>query len=64
MDDNLPRKNIDAAHLLASEDLEPLSQEELGTRIALLQSEIVRVEARKQAAGLHRASANALFKKG
>ncbi len=63
LDDDLPRKSMDAAHMLAAEDLDPLSQEELDVRIALLKAEIVRVEARKQAAGAHRANADALFRK-
>ncbi len=63
MDDDLPRKISDAAHSLAGEDLDPLSQEELDERVELLKAEIARVEARKEAAGLHRASAEALFKK-
>ncbi len=63
LDDDLPRKSMDAAHMLAKQDLDPLSQEELDVRIALLKTEITRVEAHKKAAGAHRASADALFRK-
>ena len=63
MDDEGPKRRDDAASSLAKEDIDVLSQHELDARIALLKTEIVRCEARKQVAGVHRASADALFRK-
>ncbi len=63
MDDDLPRPKGDAAGLLAGEDLGPYSQEELATRIALLEAEITRVKAHRDAAASHRQAADALFGK-
>lgn len=62
-DDLLPRRPGDIAHKLSSEDLDPLSVEELAERIALLRSEIIRCEKRMISAKSHRASADALFRK-
>lgn len=53
----------DPASLLARQDLDPLSIEELTERIALLETEIVRTRARISQAVNHRASAEALFRK-
>ncbi|MEM6907597.1 MAG: DUF1192 family protein [Pseudomonadota bacterium] len=53
----------DAASKLASEDLGPYSQEELGERIALLEAELARVRAHRDKASAHRAAADALFGK-
>lgn len=61
MDDDLPRRAADAASLLASESLDPLSQDELAARIALCEAEIARVRAHRAAAAAHRAAADALF---
>ena len=47
MDDDLPRPRGDAASLLAKEDLSPYSQDELAERIALLETEIARVESHR-----------------
>ena len=63
MDEDLLRKGGDAAHQLALEDIDTLSQHELDARIALLKAEIARCEIRRNTAGQHRASADALFRK-
>lgn len=60
-DFDLLRPKGDAASLLAKEDLAPYSQEELDTRIALLEAEILRVKAHQTKAAAHRAAADALF---
>lgn len=60
-DDASPRPRGDAASLLATEDLGPYSQDELKARIALLESEIVRVEKHRLSAAAHRDAADALF---
>ncbi len=61
--DDLPRPKGDAASKLAAEDLAPYSQDELGERIALLETEITRVKAHRERAATHRAAADQLFKK-
>lgn len=61
--DDLPRPKGDAASKLAAEDLSPYSQDELDERIALLRTEIARVEAHRDKASAHRAAADALFGK-
>lgn len=48
---------------LVREDLDPLSVAELGERIAVLQAEIRRTEAKRDAAAALRASADQLFRK-
>ena len=60
--DDLPRAKGDAASQLAGEDLAPYSQDELEERVALLKTEIERVEAHMGRAAKHRAAADALFK--
>ena len=59
--DESPRPRGDAASLLATEDLGPYSEDELETRIALLEAEIVRVEKHRLSAAAHRDAAEALF---
>lgn len=61
--DDLPRPRGDAASKLASEELAPYSQDELGERIELLRAEIARVEAHRDRASAHRSAADALFRK-
>lgn len=63
MDDDLPRPKGDAASLLAAEDLSPYSVDELNDRIALLKTEIARVEDHRDKSTAHRAAADALFGK-
>ncbi|MBX3563796.1 MAG: DUF1192 domain-containing protein [Sphingomonas sp.] len=62
-DENLPRRKDDAAAMLAKQDLDPFSVEELAERIELLEAEIARTKAKMQRAVNHRASADALFKR-
>ena len=59
-----PRPKGDAASRLATEDLAPYSQAELGERIAQLETEIARVIAHRDKAAAHRAAADALFANG
>jgi len=60
-EDDRPRARGDAAGMLAKEDLDPYSQDELGERIALLEAEIERVRAHRDKAASHRSAADALF---
>lgn len=60
-DEDRPRPKGDAASKLAGEDLAPYSQDELTTRIDLLEREIARVEKHRSAAAAHRDAADALF---
>lgn len=60
-DEERPSLPGDAASLLASEDLDPYSQDELAARIILLETEIARVRAHREKASAHRAAADALF---
>lgn len=62
-DEALPRLKGDAASRLAAEDLSPYSQDELDTRVALLEAEIARVRMHRDKAAAHRAQADALFGK-
>ena len=62
-DDILPRRSDDPVVMLARQDLDPLSIEELGARIAALEAEISRVKAHRDKAGSHRNSAEALFRR-
>lgn len=61
MDDDLPRPRGDAADHLASEELDSYSQDELMTRIALLEAEIDRVRRHHAQAADHRKVADTLF---
>jgi len=63
IDELFPDKPDDPLKLLARQDLDPLSVEELEARIALLEAEIVRVRAKLEASVNFRASADELFKK-
>lgn len=63
-DESLSRLRADAAQKLGSEDIDAYSIDELDARIALCRAEIDRCEARKAFATRHRASAEALFRKG
>ncbi|PZT88432.1 MAG: DUF1192 domain-containing protein [Citromicrobium sp.] len=60
-DDDRPRPRGDAASKLAAEDLGRYSQDELGERIAMLETEIARVEKHRLKAAAHRDAADALF---
>lgn len=63
-DESLSRLRADAAQKLGTEDIDAYSVDELDARIKLCQAEIARCEARKAFATRHRASAEALFRKG
>lgn len=63
LDELFSKKPDDPLTLLVKQDLDPLSIEELKLRIEALKGEIARVEARIKAASVHRASADALFKR-
>ncbi len=63
MDDDFSSKPDDPLVLLAKQDLDPLSQDELAERIALLRAEIARVESHMAAADRHRSAADALFRR-
>ncbi len=63
LDELFPDKPDDPLVLLGKQDLDPLSVEELETRIALLEAEIDRVKARLQFAVQFRSTADELFRK-
>ena len=63
LEELFPDKPGDPLVMLARQDLDPLSVEELEARITALEGEIARVKAKIEAAINHRASADALFKK-
>jgi uncharacterized small protein (DUF1192 family) len=63
LDELFPDKPDDPLTLLTRQDLDPLSVEELQGRIAILEAEIARVEAKLDASVNFRASADELFKK-
>ncbi|MGB3167744.1 MAG: DUF1192 domain-containing protein [Alteraurantiacibacter sp.] len=60
--DDRPRMRSDAASLLAGEQLDSYSQDELMARIQLLEAEIARVKAHHARAADHRKVADALFR--
>ena len=63
LDELFPDKPDDPLTLLTKQDLDPLSVEELEARIAILEAEIARVQAKLNASVNFRASADELFKK-
>ncbi len=63
-DDDLPRRRDDVLAALTGQSLDPLSVDELGERIAVLEAEIERIKAHRDAATSHKAVAEGLFKKG
>jgi uncharacterized small protein (DUF1192 family) len=63
LDELFPSKPDDPLALLAKQDLDPLSVDELHERIEALEEEIARVKAKIDAAVNHRASAEELFRK-
>jgi uncharacterized small protein (DUF1192 family) len=62
-DENLPLRGNDPLTLLVKQDLDPFSINELDDRIAQLQAEITRCQAKKSAASSHMSAADQLFKK-
>jgi len=63
LDELFPDKPDDPLKLLAKQDLDPFSVEELAARIAALEGEIARLRAKLDASVSFRASADELFKK-
>lgn len=63
LDDLFAKRPGDPLVLLARQDLDPLSVDELKERVAILEAEIVRVNQKIQGVVNFRASADALFKK-
>lgn len=63
-EDDRPRIRGDAATRLSAESLDSYSQDELETRIRLLEAEIARVESHRLKAAAHRRAADALFQPG
>ncbi len=62
-DELFPNRPADPLALLAKQDIDPLSVEELDARVAALEAEIARTMARREFAVNHKASAEALFKR-
>lgn len=60
-DDFLPKTKDDPLTALTRQDLGPLSQDELGARIAALEAEIERTRAHLAEAGSVKSAAEALF---
>ena len=63
VDDLLPHRKDDPLAMLARQDLDPLSVEELGARIAALEAEIARTGAKLEGARSFRSVADSLFRK-
>lgn len=63
LDELFPSKPDDPLTLLTRQDLDPLSVADLEARIAILEGEIARVQAKMDAAVQFRASADAIFRK-
>jgi uncharacterized small protein (DUF1192 family) len=63
LDDILPKRADDPLVVLTRQDLDPLSNDELANRIAILEAEIARAKARMDRAVNHRSSADALFRR-
>ena len=63
MDELFPSKPDDPLTLLTRQDLDPMSVEELQSRIAILEAEIARAKARIHTAVSFRATADSIFKK-
>lgn len=63
LDELFPSKPGDPLTELAKQDLDPMSIEELKTRVEALKGEIARVEAHMQRAQNHRSAAEDLFRK-
>lgn len=64
MDDaDLPLRPDDPLTLLARQDIDRLSVDELDARVAALTAEIARTQARREFAVNHKSSAEALFKR-
>jgi uncharacterized small protein (DUF1192 family) len=64
LDELFAKRPDDPLLMLTRQDLDPLSVEELKERVAILESEVARVNQKLQGAVNFRASADALFRKG
>lgn len=62
-DELFPNRPAVPLALLAKQDIDPLSVEELDARVAALEAEIARTRARREFAVNHKARAEALFKR-
>jgi uncharacterized small protein (DUF1192 family) len=62
-DDLIPRKKDDALTALVTQDLDPLSVDELRERIVRLEGEIGRTRAKLDGATKFRSAADSLFRK-
>ncbi len=62
-DDPLAKRPDDPVNLLARQDLDPLSVDELEKRIAALENEIERCRAKIEKSVNHRLTAEALFRR-
>jgi uncharacterized small protein (DUF1192 family) len=63
LDELFPDKPDDPLTLLTRQDLDPLSVDELGARITILEAEIARVKAKLESSVNFRVTADSLFKK-
>jgi uncharacterized small protein (DUF1192 family) len=63
LDDLFPKSPGDPLALLAKQDLDSLSVDELQARIAMLEAEIARIRGKLEFAVNHRATAEGLFKR-
>lgn len=63
-DDDLPRRRDDVLAALVKQPLDPLSVDELGERIEILEAEIERVKAHRSAATARRRRPKPCSKKG
>lgn len=63
LDDLLPKRKDDPLAQVMREDLDRLSVAELTARIAALEAEIARTQAKLASASTFRSAADALFKK-
>lgn len=62
-DDDLPLRRDDPLRALTSQPLDPLSLDELAERIAVLEAEIARTRAHREAAAAFKTNAESLFRK-
>lgn len=62
-DEDLPRNTGAVIEALVTEDLDPLSLDQLRSRITLLDAEIIRCQADIERKSNHMSAADALFKK-
>ncbi len=63
LDEFYSKKPADPLTIIAKQDLDPLSVDELFERVEILEAEIDRVKRKIEGAVNHKASADALFKR-